>query len=50
MRKKQDIIDEAIKCRKIAEEAAENGYYMKWQQYLVREQALLWCIDDKKEV
>ena len=48
MRKKQEIIDEAIRCRKIAEGAAEDGYYMKWQQYLTREKALLWCITDKK--
>ncbi len=48
MRKKQEIIDEIINCKKQAEIACENGYYMKWQQLLTREQALVWCIDDKK--
>ena len=48
MKSREEIINEAVKCRKIAEEASENGYYMKWQQYLTREQALLWCIDDEK--
>lgn len=51
MKNKEEIIREAARCHKAAEEAKEKGYYMSWQQLCTREKALLWCIeDDLKEV
>lgn len=45
MKNKNEILKEAARCHKAANEAKEYGYYMSWQQLLTREKALLWCLD-----
>lgn len=46
MKSKEEILREAARSRKAAENAKENGHYMSWQQLLTREKALLWCVEE----
>lgn len=45
MKKKEEILKEAARSRKAAEQELEMGHYMSWQKLLSRENALLWCLE-----